>query len=66
MRYRVVPWRGLVSGNMYFRIDRAGLLLWRKVVDCFSEQEANEMIAKLRKWNEPEPRDAVSSPSKPL
>lgn len=50
-RYRVVPWRGPVSGRLYYRIERSGFLLWREVITCFSEQETNDMLAKLRLWD---------------
>jgi hypothetical protein len=53
MRYRIKPWRGISSGRMYFDIQTAGFLLWRKVVTCFSKDEAERMLADLRKWDVP-------------
>ena len=58
-KYRVVPWRGISTGNIYYRIELAGLLLWREVITCYSEKEANEILIKLRGW------DAAMSPAKP-
>ena len=59
--YRVRPWRGLSSGKVYFDIERIGLIFSHKVLTCFSEQEANEMIVKLGCWDQGKPTTAHPS-----
>jgi hypothetical protein len=55
--YRVRPWRGPTTGYVYYDVLRVGFFA-RKIITCFSEQEANEMIVKLGCWDQGKPTQA--------
>lgn len=59
-RYTVKPWRGFQTGHVYYDIMR-GWYMPTKVLTCFTEQEANDMIAKLNCWDQGKPTQVATS-----